>query len=339
MSDNTIIQQGAFTSDGTDKIIPLRSSADWVKVYNLTNISGTTQYAGLTWWWQKEMTSDDSVTEYHAAASQAVSMSTSTIGYNGATYRGISLIDTSNLTLGGEVAVTAGTNVTQPVYSTADTGTMINGSIVRIQNTNHNNLNGLDFSVDTVTADTSFRLANTIATAPGRIAGANGTYRLVAQNATIYETFKPRSRVIANITQANPGVVTTLVDHTYQTGERIRLKVPAGSGMTELNDVLVTVTRVNASTFSIGVDTSGYTAFAFPIYSAVPYTPAQSIPVGETASSTYVNLLDDATLNSAFIGIVLGTSATAGVALGSPGGTSGDAIKWVAGKSFATDIA
>jgi len=338
MSDNTIIQQGEFTSDSTDKIIPLRSSADWVKVYNLTNIAASAQWDAVTWWWQKEMTADDSVLEFHATASQITSMSTSAIGFNGATYRGISLIDTSDRTPGGAVAITAGTNATQPVYSTADTGTMINGSVVRISQTAHDTIDGLDFTVDTVTADTSFRLANTIGTAPGVISGA-GFYRLIAPNVSIYNMWYPKKRVIANISQAAAGVVTTLVDHGYTTGQTVRLKVTGDCGMTELNDRLVTVTNINASTFSIGVNTTAMTAFTFPLPAVSPYTPSQVIPVGETASADYVNLLDDATLNTAFIGIVLGTSANAAISAGSPGGTTADVIKWVAGKSFATDIA
>lgn len=338
MSDNTIIQQGEFTSDSTDKIIPLRSSVDWVKVYNLTNIAASDQWDAVTWWWQKEMTADDSVLEFHATASQITSMSTSAIGFNGATYRGVSLIDTSDNTPGGAVAVTAGTNTTQPVYSTADTGNMIAGSVVRISNTAHDNIDGLDFTVDTVTANTSFRLANTLGTAPGVISGA-GFYRLIAPNVTVYNMWNPKKRVIANISQAAAGVVTTLVDHGYTTGQRVRLIVPAGSGMTELNNRLVTVTNINASTFSIDVATTGMTAYTFPLPAASPYTPAQVVPVGETASESYVNLLDDATLNTSFIGIVLGTSASAAISAGSPGGTTADVIKWVAGKSFATDIA
>ena len=166
MADNTIIQQGYFTSDGTDKIIALRSDVDWVEVYNLTNIQGNTQWAGTYWYWQREMANDDSVTHYHAAGTQALSASTSAIGYNGAVYRGISLIDSSDETPGAATAITAGTNATQPVYNTANTRNLIPGAIVRMQNAGHLNLNGLDFTVDTVVLDTSFRLANAIATAP-----------------------------------------------------------------------------------------------------------------------------------------------------------------------------
>lgn len=336
MSDNTIIQQGEFTSDSTDKIIALRSDVDWVEVHNLTNIAASTQWDAVKWFWQREMTADDSILQFHATASQILSMSTSLIGFNGATYRGISLIDTSDKTPGAAVAVTAGTNATQPLYSTGATGRIIAGSIVRIQNTAHDNIDGLDFTVDTVTVDTSFRLANTLQQAPGVVAGAAGTYRLIAQNATVYNMFAPRKRVIANITQAAAGVVTTLVDHGYTTGEKVRMVVPAACTMIELDGQLVTVTVLTVSTFSINVATTGYTAFTFPLPAASPFTPAQVIPVGE---DTATGLLTDAIENTAFLGMILGTSGTAGISAGSPGGTTGDVIKWRAGKSFATDIA
>ena len=106
----TIIQQGDFTSDGTDKIIALRSDVDWVEVYNLTNIAAATQWAGTYWYWQREMADDDAVTHYHAAGTQALSASTSVIGYNGAVYRGISLIDSTDKTPGAAVAIAAGVN-------------------------------------------------------------------------------------------------------------------------------------------------------------------------------------------------------------------------------------
>jgi len=338
MADNTIIQQGDFTSDGTDKIIALRSDVDWVNIWNLTNIAGSTQWAGMTFHWQREMAANDAVTDYHGAATQATYTSTCAIGYNGATYNGVRLIDSSDRTPGAAVVVTGGTNTTTPVYSTADTGTMANGAIVRIQNTDHDNIDGLDFTVDSVTADTSFALANTLATAPGVIAGA-GTYRIIAPNVTVYNMWYPKKRVISAISQANPAIVRTLVDHGYTTGQTVRMNIPSTNGMTQLNGQLVTVTNVDAATFTINVNTTGYTAFNFPLPAISPYTPAQVIPVGETANSTYANTLDDAVLNTAFIGMIFGTSGTPAVALGSAGGSNGDVIKWVAGKSFATDIA
>lgn len=338
MADNTIIQQGYFTSDGTDKIIPLRSDVDWVEVQNLTNIAAGVQWTGQTWFWQRGMNNNDAIVDFHAAASQVISRSTCAVGFNGAVYRGISLLDTSTATVGAALAVTAGTNATQPVYSTANTGVLIPGSIVRLASTAQLTLNGLDFSVDTIVLNTSFRLANTLATAPGVVAGANGFYRFVAYNVSTYDRIYPKNRVISNISQANPGIVRTLVDHNYVTGQKVRLKVPAANGMVELNNVVCTVTNINASTFSIGIDTTGYTAFVFPLSLAanVPFTPAEVVPMavdGLQMNNPLFEAQDKDTIN-----IVLGTSATAAIALASPGGTNGDVIKWRAGKSFAYNV-
>ncbi len=332
MANNTIIQQGHFTSDGTDALINLRSDIDWIEVVNRTNVEASTQWAGTTWRWERGMGDDDAFTDFHAAASQAISTSTCSTGYNGAVYRGITLIDTSDKTPGAAVAITAGTNATQPLYSTADTGNLIEGSIVRIYGTDQRDVNGFDFTVDTVTLDTSFRLANTLATAPGVVAGAAGYWRFIAASAAIYDMMYPAKRVIANITQAAAGVVTTLVDHNYVTGQKVRINIPSDSGMIELDGQLVTVTNIDAGTFSIDVATTTYTAFTYPVYTVYPFTPATVIPVGtdiSVTSSTY-----PAEKNAAYIGVMLGTSDDAAIALGSPGGTAADVIYWRAGKSF-----
>jgi len=335
MAYRTIIQQGSFTSDGTDKIIPLRSDIDWIEIYNLTNIAGSTQWKAVRWHWQKEMTEDDALVEFHAAASQVLSMSTAATGFNGTVMRGVSLIDSSNLFTFTD-DITGGTNTTQPVYSTADTSRLVAGAVVRVYGTAHTNINGLDFTVDTVVADTSFRLANTLEQAPGVIAGANGTWKYIAPNVTVYNILHPKKRVIANITQANPGVVTTLVDHAFTTGQQVRFRVSSSYGMEELDGKLLTVTVINDSTFSIGVNTTAYAAFDFALPAAMPATHAHVVPLGhDLAVDTG---FADAERNTGFLGVILGTSGTAGIASGSPGGTNADVIKWVAGKSDRTDI-
>lgn len=59
---------------------------------------------------------------------------------------------------------------------------------------------------------------------------------------------------ITDITQANPGVVTTALNHGYSNGQQTTLSEIVG--MTPLNAQTVTVTVVNEKEFSIGVDTS-----------------------------------------------------------------------------------
>ena len=332
MADNTIIQQGHFTSAGVPVTLNLRSDVDWIETWNMTTAAAGVQWDSVYHYWQREMPFGDHIIHYHAAASQVISSTTGLVGFNGVTNRaGFYPINstTSYLNPGAPIAITAGTNATQPVYSTATTAPLTAGAIVRIQNTAHTNLNGLDFSVDTIVAATSFRLANTIATAPGLVAGANGTWRYVAPDVATYNMYYPSKRVIANITQANPAVITTLVDHGFTTGQQIRINLPAVCGMIELNGVLATVTNINASTFSINVDTTTFTAFNFPLPAIVPFTPAEVVPVGMTPN--LVGTFGDAMTNVGYIGIVLGSG---GAVSGTPTGVTGDVIKWRAGKSF-----
>ena len=64
---------------------------------------------------------------------------------------------------------------------------------------------------------------------------------------------------ITAITQANPGVVTTLTDHGYSTGDEVGFL--SVGGMTQLNGNGYTITVINATSFSIGVDSSAYGAY------------------------------------------------------------------------------
>ncbi|WP_333710375.1 DUF2460 domain-containing protein [Malikia spinosa] len=66
------------------------------------------------------------------------------------------------------------------------------------------------------------------------------------------------AKAITAITQANPGVVTA-VGHGYVTGDRI--KITDVAGMTQVNGLYYTVTWISADAFSIGVNTTAYTAY------------------------------------------------------------------------------
>ena len=50
--DNTIIQQGFFVSDGSNKIISLRSDVDWMRVYNTSELAAQNN-VGVEYYWQR----------------------------------------------------------------------------------------------------------------------------------------------------------------------------------------------------------------------------------------------------------------------------------------------
>ena len=65
---------------------------------------------------------------------------------------------------------------------------------------------------------------------------------------------------VTAVTEANPGAVTTGTAHGLVTGDRVRF---AGVvGMVELNvNTVFAVTKVNATSFTIGVNTTGFTTY------------------------------------------------------------------------------
>jgi hypothetical protein len=343
MAENTIIQQGLFTATGNDTVIPLRNSADWVEVVNLTQMNAATQWAAHTFFWQYGMAQGDATCEYHAAATQASSKSTCAVGFNGAVYRGISTYDQSLQTLGAPIAVTAVTAANPPLVNTGTTtGLVANQSIVRLSSlTTGPQMASIDYSIGAVVAGVSFALAHM----PQPAAGGVGFYRVVNFNPMFY----PRRRWITGITAAAQAVVRTSVTHSFNLGEKVRFIVPAAFGMTQMNGLTGTVVARNIAgttgnnTLTVDIDSSTFTAFAFPLAAAVPFTYAEVVPVGEDTASALslgTNILAGATENQGTTGIILGTdNVTAAIALGSAGGTAGDIIKWRAGTSFNKTVA
>lgn len=318
MAYNTVLQQGSFTSTGAAVTLQIRSGVDWIQTYNYTQIAANAVTTGYRFYWQLGMPQGGGIEEISNGGGTATNLTVLAAG-------GFTLVDSSANPLGAQVAITGSSNVVRPIVTTGNTGNLVAGSVVRLTGiTAQPNLSGYDFSIDTVVANTSFRIANALANAPGA-AGTNGFYAQVLYDPIYY----PTRRYIVNITQAAQAVVTTSVNHLYVVGQSVRLYVPAAFGMTQANGLLVNITAVTAGTFTINLDTTAFTAFAFPLAAAVPFTPAMVVPVGEeTDQFSNPNLLDDATINTAYIGVMLGAGVNG------PAGQNNDVIYWLAGKSF-----
>jgi len=321
--DNTIIQQGSFTADGSAKYLVLRSDVDWITVLNLTEAVATTQDHGFRYYWQRGMTAGLGIVEYHPAADHTMAIDQVAAG------AGFTLVDSSDTDPNARVILNGAfaTNAAQPVCTSATTTGLETGSIVRLSGTTTaESISGFDFQIDTVVAGVSFRMAYAMANAPGAAATA-GYYRHIPYDPIFY----PRYRYIINITQAAAAVIHTSVDHGYTVGQKVRVNVPAAFGMVEMDKLEATVTAVTAGTITTDIDSTAFTAFAFALPAAVPFTMPTVNPIGidtGTAIAGAVDLLSDSTLNTSYIGIKL----AAGVL--SPAGSNNDVIKWVACKSF-----
>ncbi len=91
--------------------------------------------------------------------------------------------------------------------------------------------------------------------------------------------------------------------------------------MIQANGLQATVTAINTTTntVTINLNTSSFSAFAFPISGAVPFTFAQLNPFGDVSTN-----VDQALRNQSQLVMHLAAGAD------SPAGTVGDLIYWQA---------
>lgn len=320
----TVIESGAIAGNTDGLFLPMRQDVDWVRVINYTEANATNINHGFEYIWFRNMPTFEGIMYYHPAADHTMAVDVTATGFM--------LYDDSKFAAGPTYAITAGTNATRPVYSTANTSglnTGYDGAVVRIWGTDQTELNGMDFSIDAITLNTEFRLKNTLATTPGIVAGANGFYKLVTPSIQRGRMFYPRQRVICNISQAVQAVVTMLVDHDFEIGEQVRITVPEANGMTELNGQLVTIVGITDGTITIDADTTAMTPFVFPNAAALAFAGgAQVVPVGENSGYATCLWRDDMIRNGAELGLFLFGGETG------PAGTTGDTLYYIAGKSI-----
>lgn len=312
---------GTFTSDGTAVDLSIPSEYTEIELTNLTDIgSAAAATPVMKAWGTSSMADGEGIfaTKTNGAATIAISTTTATNGFTFLSDSGLQALGAVNATISGI------TNATPPVVSLTSTTGLADGDVVRLYGTTGAlQLAGVDYTIDTLVANTTFNLAFA-GTAPGAAASA-GSFRRVSTDPRFY----PRHRFITAITAATSAVITLSVTHGFTAGQAVRFKVPSDWGMVEMDDLLGNITAVNTTTntITVDIDSSAFTAFAYPS-SATAGAGVDFplvVPVGETANSTYANTLDDATDNQAITGVTIGTSMQ----------TTGKVYQWVARKGQA----
>lgn len=311
---------GTFTSAGTLVNLSLPSGYDEFSMVNITDIGSAAAATPVMRAYGTSSMSAGSAyynLKTNGAATLQLETTTTTGGFT-------FVADSGNQTPSNAVAITGITNATPPVVSTASTAGLNELDIVRVYGTTGQlNIAGLDFTINTIVTNTSFNLAYMVA--PGAAATA-GFWRRIPFDARYY----PRRRYITSISLATSAVIVLSVTHGYTVGQQVRMIVPSAFGMTQMNNLLGTVTAINTTTNSItvNIDSSGFTAFAYPssATAALGVNFAQVVPVGEAAVNTtalpVANSLDDATDNVSFTGIQIGTTIQ----------TTGKLYQWFARK-------
>jgi len=360
----TVVQQGFFTSTGVQVNLNLVTDVDWIMTRNYTTIgAGIVASTGLEFFWQRGMANNDAIiTWYNGIGGGALAMDTR--AHIGAAAGGFTLLDTSNAgQLGPVVAFTAISNANPPVVASVAHG-LVTGQVVRIQNAvAAEQISGRDFTITRVDAD-HFSLTYMSALA---VASTGGTYQVVQQPAALFypanfdfSVTKISLAQNAVVTLSVNPLLATPTLPVLTVGQKVRMRIPSIFGMPEMDmskgnlfgeigATIVAIGQVDAdgltNTISLDIDSRAFTPFAWPTAAAFlaagsAMTFAQAVPFGENTAyalapnipsvATYpngVNILADATYNTAFRGISLLPGQIA------PAGVNGNVIYWVAGKS------
>lgn len=333
----TIVSQGTFTQPATavNQIIPLPTGADYFVTTNLTQMA-TTQTTGRVvrgeWYAGGLTANNDGLRWKKTNSSSAINIdkfSTATAS-NGFTY--VTSFPAP------EAAVT-GTTITNanPAVASA-TNTYSEGDTVIIYNAvGMQQISGMTFTISTVSGS-AFTLLGL--NASGFSAGATAfTVRRVNQ----FTPVEPSSLYVTAVTQAVSGQVTVSEANSVYLGQKLEFTIPGSFGMVQLNNFnqpqskpVVVTGIVDAYNFTINVNTTNYTAFAFPASSGSPVTTlfATLAPAGQ---STQYNSITGVQTGYNFTNIPFRSGVfvpymyvPAGAQ--SPGGSAADIIVWQAYK-------
>jgi len=275
----TILTGDSFTSAGIGVKIPLPSSADYFETINTTQmgLTGTVCVRG-EWYGPKFGVGASAVNDgirWRKAGSSAILIDkfTTSTASDGFTY-----VTTSPVVEAQSAsAITAITNANPAVV--AQTNTYSNGDVLQFYNTTGMlQIAGMNFQISSASGSgyTLLGLPATVSNGFAAAGTAGFTRRISSFNAV-----EPGFLYITNISQAIQAVVSTSVDPSshYAVGMKIHLSVPYSFGMTQMNQLTGKILAVNAvsATANIGaynltidIDSSAFTAFAFPLSTSSP---------------------------------------------------------------------
>ncbi len=262
----TIVSQGTFIQPATavSQIIPLPSGADYFKTYNYTKMlaAAPTGCVMGEWFGGGISAVNDGIRwrKSGSAALLADAFSVSTAS-NGFTY--VQSFPQPEAALTG----TTITNAT-PAVATV-TNTYSEGDVVTIYNSVGALMySGMSFTISSVSGS-GFTLLGL--NTPGSAATAF-TVRRVSKVMPV----EPRFLYITGITKASQAVITVSEAHSYVVGQKIELTIPGYFGMVQLNNFYLpgnkppVITAVGTYTITINVDSTNFTAFAFPTSASSP---------------------------------------------------------------------
>ena len=333
----TIVTQGTFTQPATavNQIIPLPSGADYFKTYNLTQMA-TTQSTGRVVageWFGGGLTAvNDGLRWKKTNSTSGINIDnfSTSVASNGFTYV---------TKFPAPQAAVTGTTITNanPAVASA-TNTYSEGDTVIIYNAvGMEQISGMTFTISSVSGS-AFTLLGLNASGFSAAATAFSVRRV-----NQFTPVEPSFLYVTNVTQAAQAQVTVSQANSVYLGQKLEFTVPASFGMVQLNNFyqaqnlpVVVTAIVDAYNFLINVNTTNFTAFAFPASSLSP-TAQLFATVAPAGQSTQFNPITGVQTGYNFNQIPFHSGVfipymyvPAGAQ--SPGGSAADVIVWQAYK-------
>lgn len=246
---------------------------------------------------------------------------------------GFTVINSAKPVNGPVIAISSYTPGTTSVWVTGTAHGFVVGDNVRVYGlTSAPQFSGLVMTVTAVGSTTQF---TTLLNSTGAATSVGSVYKVGNVNLPNRGLYYPENRAIAGITLANPMVVTTLVQQNYQIGDVVTFQIPSVFGMQQLNSgtnglpVQFTVSAVNNTvgtqsvTFA-NVDSTNFTAYAWPVIGKYPFTFAQMIPQGEGNTNNLVGIVPSPLpyANQDILGFARQNQGANGILIGAGDGTN-----------------
>lgn len=276
----------ATIASGVNVEVQSQNPPDFVVARALTKWGQASTATVIEWWWEKSLGNGYAkgiLQSSEGSTPQLPAMTSYVLPATGTTaVDAISCYDTANPPTYAALTATAITgNAGTFVVSMSNTGTIAVGDYVRLYGvTGEQQISTYPFQVTAVTVNTSITL--------GYMASSGITFAADATAAQVVKYIPnkmyPRLKYIANITQAAQAVVYFTATNDFTVGEIVSFRIPSQYGMTQLNNktarVLAVTNSSTVSSITLDLNTTGYTAFAFPTSAtaAAGVSPAICVP-------------------------------------------------------------
>lgn len=261
MAQYSKILRGTFTSTGMNKFLSLPMKPDMIEIWNKTQWATTTNHTGvMAVSWAEDAAGTAYVTESNGTTwlgKKVAANGFTFISAGSPTFGAVKAMATTFVTQ----AAAANVTVTAHGYNTGDV-VWIYGTTGMLQ------IAGIPYVITKVDANNFTIPVNSSGFAAAATAGN-------VKQLFYADLYIPELCYITGVTQANPCVITTNINHKFVVGQEVGFTVPTAWGMTQLDSQVYLqssngipqqayVTAVTANTVTINLDSTGFTAFAYP---------------------------------------------------------------------------